>query len=499
MQSDPSDTFRTPADAHEGIPRIAIVGGGPGGLFTAYELQRLVDRPVAVTIFEASERLGGKVATVRFDSIDLRYEAGAAELYDYSHLGPDPLKELVQELGLPIRAMGGSAMIVDGRIVANLEDVREHLGDGAHDALQAFDRLARDRMTPREFYTSGDAEIPVAEAAAVSFVETLAGIGCDRARRFVEQLIHSDLATEPSRTNEVYGLQNYLMNDPAYMRLYGIVGGNQRLVEELAARVSATVRLGHRVESIESIESIDSIGSIGGAQGARRFAVRSAADGASAVAEFDAVVVALPHDQVARVAFAGRGLRDAVARHHAHHDHPAHYLRATILFDRPFWRDALSESYWMLDRFGGCCLYDESSRDPLATHGILGWLLGGEVARELAGEDDAAIVRAVLDALPEFLAHPLSSGRARVLEARVHRWTGAVSALPGGWSAMPIERRHRPDPDAHPGLFLVGDYLYDSTLNGVLDSAERVAEWIAAGLADGGRPGWFERRSPHDA
>ena len=54
MQSDPSDTFRTPADAHEGIPRIAIVGGGPGGLFTAYELQRLVDRPVAVTIFEAS-------------------------------------------------------------------------------------------------------------------------------------------------------------------------------------------------------------------------------------------------------------------------------------------------------------------------------------------------------------------------------------------------------------------------------------------------------------
>ena len=77
-------------------------------------------------------------------------------------------------------------------------------------------------------------------------------------------------------------------------------------------------------------------------------------------AEFDAVVVALPHDQVARVAFFGRGLRDAVARHHAHHDHPAHYLRATILFDRPFWRDALPESYWMLDRFGGCCLYDES-------------------------------------------------------------------------------------------------------------------------------------------
>ena len=193
MQSDPSDTFRTPADAHEGIPRIAIVGGGPGGLFTAYELQRLVDRPVAVTIFEAWERLGGKVATVRFDSIDLRYEAGAAELYDYSHLGPDPLKELVQELGLPIRAMGGSAMIVDGRIVANLEDVREHLGDGAHDALQAFDRLARDRMTPREFYTSGDAEIPV-----VSNVDALPHTDPDTIKKILALQLTSPVQWETS-------------------------------------------------------------------------------------------------------------------------------------------------------------------------------------------------------------------------------------------------------------------------------------------------------------
>jgi len=27
---------------------------------------------------------------------------------------------------------------------------------------------------------------------------------------------------------------------------------------------------------------------------------------------------------------------------------------------------------------------------------------------------------------------------------------------------------------------VVGDYLYDSTLNGVLDSAEHVAGWVAA-------------------
>jgi hypothetical protein len=31
----------------------------------------------------------------------------------------------------------------------------------------------------------------------------------------------------------------------------------------------------------------------------------------------------------------------------------------------------------------------------------------------------------------------------------------------------------------------VGDYLFDTTLNGVLDSAEHAASWLAADLAAG--------------
>ncbi len=448
------------------VPRIAIIGGGPGGLFTAHELQRIVDRPVAVTLFEASDRLGGKVATPRFASADVRYEAGAAEFYDYEHFGHDPLKDLVRELGLPIRPMGGPAVIVDGHVIANTDDLRDRLGAGAEDSLRAFDRRARDRMTPREFYASGDADAPAAAAGAGRFDATLSAIGCARARSFVEHMIHSDLAAEPAQTSEEYGLQNYLMNDPAYMRLYGIEGGNQRLVDSLAARIDATVRLGHRVESVARAERGTML-------------VRSISGEGPRCDEFDAVVVALPHDLVSKVSFLGGRLGAAIAAHHAHHDHPAHYLRVTMLFDRPFWRGALADSFWMLDRFGGCCLYDESSRDPAATHGVLGWLLGGDAAKDLCGGDDAAIVRAALGSLPEFLSH----GRQRLVEARVHRWTGAVSALPGGAAPMPLDRRHCPEPVEHPNLFMVGDYLYDSTLNGVLDSAEYVSAWIAAKVA----------------
>jgi protoporphyrinogen oxidase len=449
------------------VPRIAIVGGGPGGLFTAYELQRLADRPVMMTVLEASDRLGGKVFTPRFGSSGTRYEAGAAEFYDYEHFGNDPLKDLVRELGLPIRPMGGSAVIVDDAVVANLDDVRDRLGAEAAACLLAFDATARDRMTPREFYASGDPGDAATAAAHRPFDRSIGEIADDRARRFVERMIHSDLATEPGWTSEEYGLQNYLMNDPAYMRLYGIEGGNERLIESIASRIDAVIRLGCRVESVEGVP--------GG-----QMTVRWTAGGVESSGDFDAVVVALPHDQLGSVAFLGDRLAPAVAAHRAHHDHPAHYLRVTMRFDRPFWRSTCSDSFWMLDRFGGCCLYDESSRDPAAEHGVLGWLLGGEAARTLAESDDETIVAEALAALPPALARVATPLR----EARVHRWTGAVSALPGGRSPLPLDRRHCPEPEEHPDLYFVGDYLYDSTLNGVLDSAEYVAAWIAARIAD---------------
>ena len=64
--------------------RVAIVGGGPGGLFTAQRLERFAAQPFEATIFEASQRIGGKLRTARFGAIDAPYEAGAAELYDNS-------------------------------------------------------------------------------------------------------------------------------------------------------------------------------------------------------------------------------------------------------------------------------------------------------------------------------------------------------------------------------------------------------------------------------
>jgi hypothetical protein len=88
--------------------RIGIIGGGPGGLMLAHQLQKRAHLPFDATIFEATERLGGKIRTNSFQSAAVLYEAGAAELYDYSVAGDDPLRELVSELGLSVKPMGGA-------------------------------------------------------------------------------------------------------------------------------------------------------------------------------------------------------------------------------------------------------------------------------------------------------------------------------------------------------------------------------------------------------
>src|ERR1700738_2823306 len=88
---------------------LAIVGGGPGGLMSAWYLKRKLGELCRVTILEASDRLGGKILTRKFDSAPATYEAGVAEIYDYSMTGPDPLRELIQDFGLLAVAMGADA------------------------------------------------------------------------------------------------------------------------------------------------------------------------------------------------------------------------------------------------------------------------------------------------------------------------------------------------------------------------------------------------------
>jgi monoamine oxidase len=450
--------------------RIAIIGGGPGGLITAYLLQQRADQPLDITLFEASRRLGGKIFTNTFDAAPLVYEAGAAELYDYSMTGPDPLRELVRDLGLATRPMTGRTVILDGQALRTRDDVRRHLGQKTVDALEDFRHRATQFISPPAYYESDwkqDNQDPLSRQC---FDDLLSTVPDEAARRYIRVAVHSDLATEPHLTSALYGLQNYLMNEPGYLELYTIDGGIESLVRALAARIQSRVLLDHRVTKVTRVtrgpEAVYRVESRGHYEYLRE--------------EFDIVVAALPNSWIPAIQWGGESLSEAMRAHHAHYDYPAHYLRVSLLFEEPFWRDRraesyfVAESYFMMDAFGGCCVYDETSRGGCAPFGVLGWLLAGEAALNLSNLPDSVLIEEMLNSLPPWLQR----GRGLLCEGRVHRWVGSVNGRPAGHPAREPDSRHVPDPDGNPRLLMVGDYLFDSTLNGVMDSAEVVAERI---------------------
>ena len=446
---------------------VAVIGGGPGGLMAAYRLEKHGNLPCRITLFECSHRLGGKMLTRRFDSAPgLCYEAGAAEFYDYSQLGPDPLRELIAELGLSTSAMPSGGALFRNHVIRHLDDVRRQFGEATAQALAGFTQQARSLISPGDYYESDwrkDNEDPLARQR---FDELLRTVSDEAARAYIQTMTHSDVACEPHQTSASYGLQNYLMDEPDYLRLYSIDGGNERLTQELARRISARVLLEQPVVRVERGPG-------------NTYRVTSRHRGQPHSADFDFVVVALPNDALPTIEWRGEKLAEAMAQHHQFYDHPAHYLRVTALFDRPFWREHIGGSFFMSEAFGGCCLYDESARFDANGQGVLGWLIAGEAALRLGNLDEATLIEQVIQSLPANL--PL--GSARLLEARVQRWAGSVNGLPAGFPAREPDSRHQPEPLHHPGLFVVGDYLFDSTVNGVLDSADNVVEWISKASA----------------
>ena len=435
--------------------RVGIVGGGLGGLMTARIVESFGEGLCDVTLFESSERLGGKIITRRFDKADVVYEAGVAELYDYSHLGPDPLKELILGLGLDVQPISGHAVVLDGKMLCDSKDIERLCGPKTLKALNNFYKKCTELYTPAEYYEGHNNNDNAHPWASKTFKEVLDQISDETARKYVVVASKSDVIAEAHQTSALAGLKSVLMDDPNYMRLYSIIGGNEQLTRRIAENLTQTnIRLNGAVTRVDRSKC-----------GSLRLTVRYATRYEQY--DFDNVVLALPNSWLERIEWGDRDLRLAMERHLAHYAYPAHYLRVSILFEEPFWRKAIPGDFWMSDAFGGCCIYDEGARHPCEPYGVLGWLLAGNDAMVLGNLDDATLIKMALDLLPDWMA----TGRALMIEGKVHRWIGSVNGLPGGNPVHSLRRRHMPEPADHANLLLVGDYMFDATLNGVCESA----------------------------
>jgi protoporphyrinogen oxidase/SAM-dependent methyltransferase len=441
---------------------LAIVGGGPGGLMSAWYLRKKLGNLCRLTIFEASDRLGGKIVTRKFDTAPATYEAGVAEIYDYSMTGPDPLRELIQHFGLQTIPMDSEQVLLDGDLLNDVRGMRRKYGAKTADAIESFRNRCAEMVSPIEYYEgvgAHDNEHPWAFMTAEEVLDK--EVDDPIARRFFKVMARSDIATESHNTNGLNALKNFVMDIDGYIGLYSIQNGNEQLIECLRSEVDADIQFNHRVLKV-------------GKTDAGRYQLNMMNGKGPETREFDLVLVCLPHSWLATLGWEGEALRKSMVKHVAYFDRPAHYLRVSLLFDEPFWGEKIPGAWFMSEAFGGCCVYNEGARHDVGRHGVLNFLIAGSDALAFANLSDQELITAALKSLPPLLGN----ARDHFLEGKIHRWLSSVNALPGGLPVRDVMTNHRPEPEQHPGLVLVGDYLFDSTLNGLLDSSDAATDII---------------------
>ncbi len=450
---------------------IAIVGGGPGGLMTSWHIDNKLETEAQVTIFEATDRLGGKIVTGTFARTGALYEAGVAEIYGYWKLGPDPLRDMIDNFGLKTVPMDSETVAMDGQVMVGVDGLKRVYGAKTANAVRRFRRTCQKMLTPAQYYEGvgkEDNAHPWANQNCQQILE--AEVEDETARKFFKIAARSDIASEPHLTNGLNGLKNFLMDIDGYIELYSIVGGNERLIDKLIEHnrkdPSNRVELNSRVLRC-------------GRNGNGKYYLHVQKGGTTTIREFDMVVFCLPHNWLCTVEFDGEALQKAMVRHIAHFDRPAHYLRITLAFDKRIWEPHVTQSWWMSDTFGGCCVYIENSRhDYPDGHGALGWLIAGSDALAYCNLSKEQLIEAALASLPPVFG----DARKHMIEGHVHRWLASVNAIPGGVPVRGARENHLPEPTENPGIFVTGDYLYDATLNGLLDSCDIASDLVVTEL-----------------
>lgn len=236
--------------------RVVVVGAGFAGLAAAWELAR---QGVAVVVFEARERVGGRVWSVELPSGAV-VEMGA----EFILPGDATIRSVAGRLGLELFEKGttygdrkplGGVPVTRGELLIGYALVAAAAREDRLGAGSVVDALARLPLTPG------------AREAIRARVEVSTAYGAD------------------DQAASVLSEGGTAVGDYA---THSVAGGNQRIALELAARLGAAVRLGVAVEHVSW--------SAGEATSVR---VRAGGD----VVDADAAVIAAPASVIDRIAF----------------------------------------------------------------------------------------------------------------------------------------------------------------------------------------------------
>lgn len=226
---------------------VIVVGGGLAGLLTAYELEKM---GVASTIVEASDRLGGRIATAEYGK-GLQAEFGMQEIWQKS-----PLMRVVAELKLDTESGDDpwSSFLIDGRLHPYAQETREAYFRALFtpEERKAFD-AAISEMEQRFRESEGERLTPSLEKMqAVSWADWLAE---RKLPSKVEQVLRLTIEVELGAVSEQFSALSALLEWRVFLfggeKNYHIKGGNSRLIEALAAHLHGPRLLNAQVVAIK--------------------------------------------------------------------------------------------------------------------------------------------------------------------------------------------------------------------------------------------------------
>jgi monoamine oxidase len=226
---------------------VVIVGGGLSGLCTAYYLKQA---GVSFALMEMAPRLGGRIRTAAYPG-GLRAETGLAELWE-----GNPAIEVARALRLPLDydQRTFSSVVLDGRVepivqATNAAFLEAVLGRGDYQLYQAWDRQMRDLLD-----RLNERPIPPGMLALkdVSFGKWLDDQKLPaRARALIRATLEPEIGTTLESVSAVDGVAEWHIFTAPGARPHHIVGGNQRLIEALAAHLGEShLRLNTQVTHV---------------------------------------------------------------------------------------------------------------------------------------------------------------------------------------------------------------------------------------------------------
>ncbi len=273
-----------------GTPQVVVVGGGLAGLVTAYELEK---RGVAVTILEASDTWGGRVATAYYGQ-GLFAEYGMQEMW-----ADNPLLKIARELKVELDENVGDptgSVVIDGKLYPYVQKTEEEhratfMSPEERRALKGWmEKASAVRGRVEKTPDSNEAEALL----AVSFADWVHGFKLPKkVENWIRLTIECELAIDWEHFSGAIGLEEFGFFLGKGMPNYHAKGGNVKVVEALIGAIKGPKLLSSAVMEIDRF----------GSPSTPRVRVRFVRGGHAESVEADRVVVAVPFVRLHQIYF----------------------------------------------------------------------------------------------------------------------------------------------------------------------------------------------------